>query len=731
LKRSICIKQSTPHRVEIRVMKWISFIVVHILFVLSPQHVVGQQGTVPCGLDYRIYKTIPERNLGTVDTTLLHKQASKKNIPQTVGYNFKTRFTPDIDGTWKTILPGVDSWFLKLKSTGAYGLAMVLSNVELRAGENLFVYNQNSVRGPFINRNIPPSGVLPIDFLPGDEIMIEYDVLAGSERHSAFMIETVSHAFRDIFNQNFTHSKENQAARTTGDCYLCIDDDAIAKERRTVVRLVVQYDTTAVFCTGTLVNNTTHDNKPYILTAQHCVTNQFDADRTVFTFDFDDNNCVGQTNHTDFVLNGAYLRASRFENDFSILEMYFKPPLEFRPYYAGWDISDKYLDGVTSVHHPQGGPKKVSISNGAVTTSNFEDGNMRPPNAFWKVARWDVGVTEGGSSGASLFNKKNNIIGTLSGGSSECGAPYNDYFEKLSASWEVLPDPAHQLKYWLDPIGSGVKALNGNDPFEGIHATCNTVSNVKSEEQQLLLPYTKGSGYFSGYNSDNIASYAEKFSAVDSVMLTGATLNVGSVNTQSPGGLMVSIHAGVNGFPGPTLSSSYIPYSRFTVDSTNYVEFYPYVKLIGDFFISYTISYSPADSFALKQVGWRSNSLNTAFVKLSTGWAPMNTISPNGAGSSLGVKVKLCENTVEPPRDETPVTFYPNPVTTVLIGRLPEITNGDVGLQVYDLQGKLQPVKFNTYENNVVITTTELSPGMYIVKLSTSQAVYQSKFVKL
>lgn len=684
---------------------------------------------MPFGLNYEIYDATPEKIFRTIDTASLIKRSSSKTIPLTVGYNFKTHFTPDVDGAWKTIIPGVDSWFLKLRSNGAYGLALVFASVKLMPGETLYVYNQINVRGPYTNRNIPHSGILPLDFLAGDEIMIEYDVPAGTKRRSAFIIETVSHAYRNIFKQNISSPKKT-SARTSSNCYLCIEDEAMDKERRAVVKLVVQYDTTAVFCTGTLVNNTAHDNTPYILTAQHCVTNQFDADRTVFIFGFEDIDCARKTNY-DLTINGAHLRASLFENDFSILEMNFKPPLEFHPYYAGWDVSDKYLDGVTSVHHPQGGPKKVSVSNRVVTTSNFDDGNSRAPNAFWNVARWDVGVTEGGSSGAALFNKNNNVIGSLSGGSSECGSPYNDYFEKLSSSWEASPDPSHQLKHWLDPIGAGIKSLNGNDPFEGINAMCETISNVKVGEQLKLLPYTNGQGYFSGFNSDSIASYAEKFSTADSVLLTGVTLNVGSVNVQSPGGLLVSIHSNSNGLPGASLSNSFIPYSRFNEDSTNYVQFYPYVKLVGDFFVSYTLSYSPADSLALKQVDWRSNSNNTAFVKLSTGWASMNTISPNGAGSSLGIKVTLCKNDLEPSPEESPISFYPNPVSTALIGRLPEGTQGEISLQVYDLQGKLQTVKYNTYENNVVVTTADLSPGMYIIKLSTPLGVYQSRFVKL
>jgi hypothetical protein len=705
-----------------------------ILFSFLSQHVVGQQPNIPTALDFKTYNTIPITDLLEMDTatffTKFRQHASNRIISETVAFNFKTDFTPNKEGRWKTVVPGIDSWFLKLRSSNAYGLALVFTDVALLPGETLFIYNQHALRGPYTNENVPRSGILPLDFLQGDEIMIEYDVPIGSQPHRAFIVETVSHAFQNIFKYT-SGAKTTPSARTANTCYLCIDDATIEQERRSVVKLAIVYDSITKFCTGTLVNNTAHDQKPYILTAQHCVTNQFDADRTTVIFGFEDIDCVGSTHYNDFVLSGAYFRASLFENDFSLLELYHKPPLEFHPYYAGWDISDKYLDGVTSIHHPQGGPKKISISNGEVKTGTFNDVSSRAQNAFWNVEQWDVGVTEGGSSGAALFNKNSNVMGTLSGGSSACGAPYNDYFEKLSASWEASPDPGRQLRFWLDPIGSGVQSFSGNDPFEGIHATCNTISNVKSGEQQHLLLYTKGSGYFSGFNSDNIASYAEKFSTVDSAMLTGVTLNVGSVNTQSPGGLLVSILGNSNGLPGPLLSSTYIPYDRFTKDSTNYIELYPYVKLIGDFFISYTLSYSPADSFALKQVDWRSNSSNTAFVKLSTGWAPMNSISPSGAGSSLGIKIALCENSPEPPHDEAPISFYPNPVTTVLIGKLPENAGEETNLQVYDLQGKLQTVKYNTFENNVVITTADLSPGMYIVKLSTTHDVYQSKFVKL
>lgn len=698
--------------------------VVSFLLVVISNHGLAQQGALPCGLRYSTYHTIPSNNLPALNTGWLARQ-SRQYINETIAYNFKTRFVPDADGDWKGILPGVDSWFLKLRSAGAFGIGLVLSDVRLLPGETLYIYNQQDFRGVFTNQNIPPSGVLPISFLQGDEIVIEYDVPSG-KRHGTFRIETVSHAFQNIFEH-----AQAPAARTQTDCYRCLKGDVMDTQRRSVVKLIIQYDSISKFCTGVLMNNSAGDNKPYVLTAQHCVSNQFDADRSIAVFGFEDIDCEGETHFDDFLLTGAYHRASLFENDFALLEFYTKPPLEFRPYYAGWDISDKNLDGVTCVHHPQGGPKKISLSNAAVVTGTFNDVSTRTPDAFWNVIRWDIGVTEGGSSGAPLFTKNNHVMGSLSGGSSECGAPYNDYFEKLSASWEVSPDPTRQLKHWLDPVGSGISSVDGADPFAGIDVTCDVVSNVKPGELESLMDYTPGDGFYSGVNSAGIASYAEKFTAADSVLLTRVTLNVGSITTSSAGGVLISINRSDNGLPGLSLADFFIPYNRLAQGAGNNIEISPYVKLAGDFFISYTISYSPGDAFALLQANWRTTGDNTAFVKLPSGWAPITVISPNSAGSAFGIKATFCEKRIAaPPTGESSISFFPNPAAGVVIARFSASVSGDVQLLLYDVQGKRQNIQYHVYENNLVVTTADLIPGIYIIKLATGKGVHTWKFVK-
>lgn len=96
------------------------------------------------------------------------------------------------------------------------------------------------------------------------------------------------------------------------------------------------------------------------------------------------------------------------------------------------------------IHHPSGDPQKISISYDGVSTSTFNS-NM------WGVD-WDVSITEGGSSGAPLFNQNYSLVGQLRGGASSCNnRAGNDRFGKLSSSWYGGGATNTQLKYWLSP----------------------------------------------------------------------------------------------------------------------------------------------------------------------------------------------------------------------------------------------------------------------------------------
>ncbi|HEY0979051.1 MAG TPA: hypothetical protein VGE21_16390, partial [Flavobacteriales bacterium] len=76
------------------------------------------------------------------------------------------------------------------------------------------------------------------------------------------------------------------------------------------------------------------------------------------------------------------------------------------------------------------------------------------PADCWRVPVWDVGTTEPGSSGSGLWNANHQLIGQLYGGQASCDNNVNDYYGRLSESWEFLAE-------WLGACGD---TLGGFDP---------------------------------------------------------------------------------------------------------------------------------------------------------------------------------------------------------------------------------------------------------------------------
>jgi hypothetical protein len=112
-----------------------------------------------------------------------------------------------------------------------------------------------------------------------------------------------------------------------------------------------------------------------------------------------------------------------------------------------------------SMHHPGGGPKKISIdNNGAFATSaNFQGIGTVP---VWN-ATFNQGDTEGGSSGGPLFNQDGRIVGALTGGPAGACTLVGLY-GRLPVFWNNA-----SLGQWLDPNNSGAITIPGFDPNGG------------------------------------------------------------------------------------------------------------------------------------------------------------------------------------------------------------------------------------------------------------------------
>ena len=83
-----------------------------------------------------------------------------------------------------------------------------------------------------------------------------------------------------------------------------------------------------------------------------------------------------------------------------------------------------------------------------------------PPEVFgvkWRILRWDTGITEGGSSGAPLYDPAGRVIGHMDEGASSCFAPVDDRCTRLSL---IAP----MISRHLDPLDTGIKVIDHFDP---------------------------------------------------------------------------------------------------------------------------------------------------------------------------------------------------------------------------------------------------------------------------
>jgi lysyl endopeptidase len=696
-------------------------LILPLLIITNP---LAAQTDLPFARDLKIYNSLQVEDLSKISSA--RKEINESDFPEDIaGQVLQVDFTTKNSGQWKQFSDRYDTWILKISIKDVAGIALVFSRLKFDNEAKLFVCSAEEVKGPFHKSDIPPSGILAVGYIRGTDLVIELD-MPVHKRSSFLDLSAISFTDNEGLVGQSSMSSENKRSEN---CYTCITGKRWERPKNAVVKIITFRESEAIMCTGTLVNNTALDAKPYILTAQHCISDQADADNSIFLFGDNDLNCDGSVFSQRSAFSGAMLRAASFENDFSLVELHERVSLGSHPWFAGWDISDNNVAEVSCIHHPLGGAKKISLQHQRLEISDFlEEGKpLRAPHSFWHIQEWDTGTTEGGSSGAPLFNHDQKIIGTLSGGASTCASPYNDYFEMLSVSWDQASDAAHQLKHWLDPISSGKKILNGFDPFDGIQVLCDTVSNIGSNEATTLMPDPSGDGFLSGCNSDSISSFAETFEVEES-KLTGLQIFVGSINPEVAGGIYFSILNDHNGLPGEELAQIYIPYKKMHL-YFNYIPFDPYVSVNGRIFVSYTMDCSSENLFALEMAPWRKS--NTTYLKSGNQWHPMTDINPDGMGTSLYINLILCTSRAVADSVEEKMTIYPNPVSTQLVARLPENESEIISVQLYQSDGGVRPVAYNTYFNSMTIDVSTFASGPYLIRVTTNNKIFMARFIKL
>jgi hypothetical protein len=377
-----------------------------------------------------------------------------KDIPWRFGENIAVDYDFNNSGSWDFLPNGAKIWRLGIKCPGAYTINLTFDNYHVPHGATLFVYNVNKsqVIGAFNDYNERDDRAFATTLVNGEEIIIEYYEPANPSFSGDIHLNRVTHGYRDAFG----YLKSFGQSGSCNNNVHCPEADQWQNQVRAVCMLVTNG---SGFCSGSLVNNTSQDGTPYILTANHCYSN---PSTWVFWFNWESPTCQNPSSSPIYnSISGATLKAKYSDSDFCLVQMSSVPPSDYHVYYAGWNRKDTAASSGAGIHHPSGDIKKISYS---AVPFNSDTWSGTPPDSHWRVS-WTDGVTEPGSSGSPIFDQFHHVVGQLHGGPSACTSYQEwDFYGKFAMSWDHGTTSDTRLKEWLDPGGIAGDTLGGYDP---------------------------------------------------------------------------------------------------------------------------------------------------------------------------------------------------------------------------------------------------------------------------
>jgi len=434
---------------------------------------ISQGGIPPSFLYPAINAEIDVQNFRSPDMDLIHQEDVENRElgylkPYRMGVSVPVNLSIEDAGTWTTLPDGGKIWRIKLASEGALALGVYYDDFWLPSGGELYLYNEgrDHVIGAFTEENNNPECIFANQLVEGEVVTLEYYQPADQEILPNLSISEISYNYRGV---HIEQSNRGGSAWCMINIICSPEGDDWQDEKKGVVKQYMKIGWGYYLCSGTLINNTSLDKTPYVLTAWHCGEDATVADMNqwVFYFNYESSTCSGNWGPSGNSQTGCAKRAEgSFDlgSDFLLLELNQMVLPSYSPYFNGWDRRNTPADSGVGIHHPQGDIKKISTFDGQATSSQWNNnGVLSHWRVWWAETAHGTSITEGGSSGSPLFNQDGRVVGDLSGGPpDDCQNPLYSLYGKVSFSWDQVGTVAsQQLKPWLDPENSGVETWDG------------------------------------------------------------------------------------------------------------------------------------------------------------------------------------------------------------------------------------------------------------------------------
>lgn len=491
--------------------------------------------------------------LKTEELISRHIVGHKPGSPLRIGEPFVVKADIDQVGTWSQ--DGDEAiWRLLVRSPEARSINFGFTQYRLPEGASLTVQSpdgKESIR-PFTAADNKPHGELWTPIVTGEEVALELRIPAALRDQVALELGSINAGFVDI-NAPFASMK-------SGSCnvdVVCPQGD----QWRDQIRSVGAYTRGGVdYCSGTLINNVRGDGTPYFLTANHCASTAAHAASIVVYWNYQNSTCrtpgspasgqPGDGLRTQFN-TGTILRATRAASDFTLLEMANPIDPAHELYWSGVDATGNIPSSTVAIHHPGVEEKRISFDNDPLTISGYLQDTGVGGTTHWRVGGWELGTTEGGSSGSGLFSPypEKRVVGQLHGGYASCTDSRGDWYGRVSVSWDAGGTAATQLKDWLDPDNTGILTIDGRDgtPFS-LQVSPSTVGVCATEESvDILLDIGQNDVMFTDPVDLTFSGLPTgSTGALSNVAVTPpgtSTLTISDLLSATPGSYMVQIDA--------------------------------------------------------------------------------------------------------------------------------------------------------------------------------------------
>ena len=394
--------------------------------------------------------------------------------------------------------------------------------------------------------------------MPGDTLGFSLTVNSSEADLVRFQIDGLQAGYRSLGGgvPDHPHFRElRQQAAPAASCtenYSCHATTTNQGPANATVALIIAnlYE-----CTGTLLNDTSSDGTPYVLTARHCETGQLgggnpDVAANVSVY-WDAVTSCGSALGSIYASGGPTQSGATtvLEQQDAWLIRLDTPPIATDAFYAGWDASGTSFSGGYNINHAQGEDKQYVAWNGTDLLTQIPGATLDIAynSTYWGVVN-SVGNLGAGASGSALFSPNNQVVGSSSlaqliNGENSAGvcpaspppAPtasnVTALFTALSGIWTSTADPTSStgnktLQSILDPTNTGQRTLAGL-PTQQITLTASQ-SNANTGDTVTLSWSVQGAQSctaWGGATGDGWAGAQSAQGSFQAMDVTGGTVN--------------------------------------------------------------------------------------------------------------------------------------------------------------------------------------------------------------